>query len=348
MNNRFRIHKSAIINHTSSALSATSAVILLVFFTGHSHAASVILRDSIGPDTTLTDGLTGGSTLHFGALWFTSAFVLDVAEAGVLSGARVVVFGRDLDNNPENDLLDIYDYSMDFHVWSDGIQGGPDSFFDNAIGNAVGNHVNVSINSTSASVISVEEWGATGPPINPTMFKTFLVTIDLSSFGIALQSGQQYVAAVIDPDLGPIDRGISFRVIASRATGFEDLYQQYDTNPLDRPGYLVSQHNFPFEQYAAKLTLGNGDFDGDDDVDGRDFLVWQRNFGFDAGEGNVAPDSFGNTNADRYIDGKDLAIWQATYGTSWAGSLSANATVPEPSGLVLLLLAAVGLVSRRS
>jgi hypothetical protein len=58
-----------------------------------------------------------------------------------------------------------------------------------------------------------------------------------------------------------------------------------------------------------------GDFDGDGDVDGRDFLAWQR----DPGIGN-------------------LADWQNNYG---AGSLAAIGSVPEPAGLALLALALV-------
>jgi hypothetical protein len=56
-----------------------------------------------------------------------------------------------------------------------------------------------------------------------------------------------------------------------------------------------------------------GDFDGDEDVDGRDFLLWQRN------------PAVGN-----------LADWQNNYGTG--GGLTAVTAVPEPSNLMLLLL----------
>jgi hypothetical protein len=52
-----------------------------------------------------------------------------------------------------------------------------------------------------------------------------------------------------------------------------------------------------------------GDFDGDGDVDGRDFLTWQRNPGIG-----------------------DLADWQNNYG---AGSLGAVTAVPEPGALWL-------------
>ena len=60
------------------------------------------------------------------------------------------------------------------------------------------------------------------------------------------------------------------------------------------------------------LTVGRvGDFDNDGDVDGRDLLAWQR-----------------------HPELGSLADWQNAYGSE---SLSAAATVPEPSCLVLLL-----------
>jgi hypothetical protein len=72
------------------------------------------------------------------------------------------------------------------------------------------------------------------------------------------------------------------------------------------------------------LGLGTtGDFDNDGDVDGRDFLAWQRN------------PSVGN-----------LADWQANFG---AGSLGAVAAVPEPSCLLMIALCGSGwLTIRRS
>jgi hypothetical protein len=65
-----------------------------------------------------------------------------------------------------------------------------------------------------------------------------------------------------------------------------------------------------------------GDFDEDGDVDGRDFLLWQRN------------PSIGN-----------LADWQENYGT--VPELGASVAVPEPTAAALALLVAImGLTSR--
>jgi hypothetical protein len=66
-----------------------------------------------------------------------------------------------------------------------------------------------------------------------------------------------------------------------------------------------------------------GDFDNDSDVDGRDFLLWQRNT------------SVGN-----------LADWQTNYGTG-TGPLTAVTAVPEPASLALVAALVLPLLGRR-
>ena len=79
-----------------------------------------------------------------------------------------------------------------------------------------------------------------------------------------------------------------------------------------------------FVEYIAGGVLG--DFDGDGDVDGRDFLRWQRG-------GSPNPLSAG-----------DLAAWRANYG---AGPLAAVAAVPEPATLAMGLSVVVYLLQKR-
>jgi hypothetical protein len=69
-----------------------------------------------------------------------------------------------------------------------------------------------------------------------------------------------------------------------------------------------------------------GDFDGDGDVDGRDFLLWQR------GE---SPDE---------LSVEDLQLWQEQYGTS--GLVAGVNAIPEPGALATLLVCGVGLMHR--
>ncbi len=68
-----------------------------------------------------------------------------------------------------------------------------------------------------------------------------------------------------------------------------------------------------------------GDFDVDLDVDGADFLAWQR--------GGSPGDLAG-----------DLAAWESAFGTGYS-SLAAAGAVPEPSTAALLSLALAGLAT---
>lgn len=62
-----------------------------------------------------------------------------------------------------------------------------------------------------------------------------------------------------------------------------------------------------------------GDFDFDGDVDGNDFLVWQRG-------GSPAP-----------MSASDLAIWDANYGTVTGAASTSSIAVPEPTTFLLSL-----------
>lgn len=70
----------------------------------------------------------------------------------------------------------------------------------------------------------------------------------------------------------------------------------------------------------------NADFDGNGLVDGKDFLIWQRNFG------TVGTTSRGDANADFLINREDLDSWAAQYGMH-----NALAAVPEPTSLILAM-----------
>jgi hypothetical protein len=83
--------------------------------------------------------------------------------------------------------------------------------------------------------------------------------------------------------------------------------------------------NFRFETPSAGTP---GDFDDDDDVDGRDFLLWQR------GLSTTGP-----------LDAGDLEDWQANYGTQ--PPLAAATAVPEPASMILLATAALAMLHRK-
>ncbi|MEO2048397.1 MAG: hypothetical protein ABGX16_17735 [Pirellulales bacterium] len=92
-----------------------------------------------------------------------------------------------------------------------------------------------------------------------------------------------------------------------------------------------------FTQFAANPFAAIGpnlpaDFDTDNDVDGMDFLTWQRGFGITA-DATLAQ---GDANGDAMVNGLDLHLWQTDVG-SMANMAMTSQTAPEPSSLKIAL-----------
>jgi glucose/arabinose dehydrogenase len=119
-----------------------------------------------------------------------------------------------------------------------------------------------------------------------------------------------------------------FRNDARFAEG--SLGEMYISSKSTGAIYLVS-NSLPY----------NADFDADGDVDGRDFLTWQRNFNTTAGYG-----SDGDANHNGLVDAGDLAIWQDQYISS-GGELVGSQSIPEPASAIGLLVGLSLLTWRR-
>jgi len=100
----------------------------------------------------------------------------------------------------------------------------------------------------------------------------------------------------------------SAAILAGRVHYHTDLTRSGPLGGLDLDTILVT----------AETGL-TGDFDMDDDVDGEDFLLWQRDMGVG-----------------------DLADWEANYGTTTL-AVAATSAVPEPTSGLLLAFGVVGL-----
>ncbi len=145
----------------------------------------------------------------------------------------------------------------------------------------------------------------------------------------------------IDPLLGPLaDNGGPTQTHAllpgSPALDAGDPTIQQDPNQFDQRGepYLrVADGNLPDDiaidmgAYEAQIPP-SADFDGDDDVDGIDFLAWQRGFGTTVGA--TRPD--GNSDDDEDVDASDLAAWRVSFGNG--GVLAVNASIVAPAALL--------------
>jgi hypothetical protein len=85
-----------------------------------------------------------------------------------------------------------------------------------------------------------------------------------------------------------------------------------------------------FELHA--VTAIPGDFDGDGDVDGADFVTWQTHFPTETG----ATLAGGDADADGDVDGADFAAWQTSFPFEPGPGSS---PVPEPAAWLLCCLA---------
>jgi hypothetical protein len=92
----------------------------------------------------------------------------------------------------------------------------------------------------------------------------------------------------------------------------------------------------PLDTYTdlEPVPVLNADFDEDGDVDGSDFLTWQRGFGIE----RDATLSQGDANGNGAVNASDRAVWEQQYGTS---DLSGVAVVPEPDSVALAILALI-------
>jgi hypothetical protein len=79
----------------------------------------------------------------------------------------------------------------------------------------------------------------------------------------------------------------------------------------------------------------DADFDDDGDVDGNDFLIWQRGLG-------AGTNMTGDADGDGMVNGADLDVWEAQFGG--APIASAAAAIPEP-GAAAIALAGMGLLA---
>ena len=86
----------------------------------------------------------------------------------------------------------------------------------------------------------------------------------------------------------------------------------------------------------------DADFDQDGDIDGADFLAWQRGFG------NGTTFAEGDANGDGAVDAEDLSIWHSQFSSSALAAQQGFSVVPEPSACCILALGSLLFVSMRT
>jgi hypothetical protein len=108
------------------------------------------------------------------------------------------------------------------------------------------------------------------------------------------------------------------------------MYENGSGNGLiGAAGQPTGAREFFFNNLMITSPKTVGDYDDDRDVDGSDFLNWQRTLGSTL---NLAAD--GNNNG--IVDSEDLRLWMQGFGTRPASEATA---LPEPAALVLAVVA---------
>lgn len=151
-----------------------------------------------------------------------------------------------------------------------------------------------------------------GPLINPAGWQTWSGNNHLTS----------YFAEYNSMDLAGNPINVSNRVSWSHQLTAEDLVL------YSKEAWLAGSDGW--NPLIAVEPDPSADFDSDGDVDGQDFLVWQRGFGLNAQTDNT----LGDANFDGTVDGDDLAVWQDQYGMP---AELANIVVPEPANMAFAI-----------
>ncbi|HEX6961426.1 MAG TPA: hypothetical protein VF175_06130 [Lacipirellula sp.] len=126
-----------------------------------------------------------------------------------------------------------------------------------------------------------------------------------------------------------------------------DPIQFYHTDAIDagkffvsrgtnQAGSIIDDVNIQATSNFPPPLVANADFDDDGDVDGNDFLAWQRNVGTASG----AELGDGDANDDGAVDANDLTVWKTRVSAG-----SSVAAIPEPTSVVIGSFMLVGLAA---
>jgi T5SS/PEP-CTERM-associated repeat protein len=132
--------------------------------------------------------------------------------------------------------------------------------------------------------------------------------------------------------------GQSFNILTA-AGGLDGTFDTTNLPALAGGLYF----NLAYTPTAINLSVAGilGDYNRNGTIDASDYVVWRKTVS------QSGPALAADGNNDGHIDSGDFAIWRTSYGAQAAGSgASFTATIPEPTSLVMLLIAAAALPLR--
>ncbi len=183
--------------------------------------------------------------------------------------------------------------------------------------------------------------GGTGPDLVPVFGGT--LTINYSLIGVAdgltITGGGNLTgtaALPLDPLLGPLANNggrteTHALLVGSPAidAGDPSFASPPDFDQRGAPFVRVFGGRIDIGAFEVQPIADSADFDSDGDIDGADFLAWQRGLGTPS-----ASPADGDANNDNSVDGADLSIWEAQFGGS-APVIALSTVSSEPPALEL-------------
>lgn len=170
-----------------------------------------------------------------------------------------------------------------------------------------------------------------------------LTGTSLNAFDRVVATGDAIVDGFLSIDIDDVSAGVPFVpvlgntfniITANTVTGEFDFFD-VSGMPAGLTFHLEYLSNAVQLQVVNKPSF-TADFDDDGDVDVTDLAIWKGAFDLN---------QLGDADGDNDSDGNDFLLWQQQLGSTASGA--AVRAVPEPTGVVLALLAAALLAVRR-
>jgi hypothetical protein len=152
------------------------------------------------------------------------------------------------------------------------------------------------------------------------------VVLELNIVGDQLSA---YVWLADDPNGKPAEPQAT-ATDATFAAGISGVAFKEDNDNTTAVYRYVAAQDTPFVDGVA------GDYDGDLDVDGADFLVWQQDLGSTT---DLDADGSGNN----VVDADDLTVWAGAFGATAPPAAAAAQAAPEPASFMSAMMASLAL-----
>jgi len=182
---------------------------------------------------------------------------------------------------------------------------------------------------------------------------------DVTADGFAADATHLFVAKISGNGAGANTMQASVFAPGSAVGNFTDPQFAWTLTAQGSEGFnpVITDLQFT-SQFEGNFTVSNvwtgaasdffaapaaGDFNADGVVDAADLQRWKTGVGTTA----AATHWDGDADGDQDVDGVDLLVWQQRLGSVTPVVMAATASVPEPSGMLVALLALGGVAATR-